>query len=67
MKVIRIEIPERLSEEINALVQAGWFTSETEIAYLALTDFVRRHRVELLERFQRDDIAWALQQREAGA
>jgi hypothetical protein len=26
----------------------------------ALIDFVKRHRIDLLERFMRDDIEWAL-------
>jgi hypothetical protein len=26
-------------------------------------EFVRRHRLELLEQFQREDIAWALKQK----
>ena len=63
MKVMRIEIADQLAEEMEALVKAGWFASETEIARLALTEFIRRHRFELLERFQREDIAWALRQK----
>jgi len=34
---------------------------------LALVEFVRRHRFELMEQFQRDDIAWALTQKESPA
>lgn len=63
MKVLRIEIPDQLAEEISSLVSSGWFTDEAEITRVALAEFVRHHRFELLERFQRDDIAWALQQR----
>jgi len=63
MKVMQIEIADQLAEEMEALVKAGWFASETEIARLALTEFIRRHRFELLERFQREDIAWALRQK----
>ena len=62
MRVLRIEVPDRLAEETDALVKAGWFTSESELARLALMEFIRRYRLELLERFQRDDIVSALRQ-----
>jgi len=48
-------------------VKAGWFRTEEEAVRLALLEFVRRHRVELLERFQREDIAWALRQKKASS
>jgi len=57
---IKIEVPDQLAEEIEGLVQAGWFTNEEEIARLALAEFVRHHRFELQEQFQREDILWAL-------
>jgi hypothetical protein len=42
----------------------GWFSDEWEIMRLALVAFVRRRRLELQERFQQEDIVWALQQKE---
>jgi len=60
MKAIHVELPDRLAAEIEAYVQAGWFGSEAEVIRAAVADFVRRRRVELLERFMRDDIEWAL-------
>jgi len=63
MKTISVELPDRAAEEIDQLVRAGWFASESEAVRAAVLDFVRRNRVELLERFQREDIAWALQQK----
>ena len=65
MKSMQIELPDKLAEELDTLVQSGWFCSEDEIIRLALVEFVQRHRFELLERFQQEDIAWALQQKEA--
>lgn len=67
MKMMQIEVPEQLAEEMQKLVRAGWFTSEAEITRLALVEFIRRYNFELLERFQREDIAWALQQKAAEA
>lgn len=63
MKTISVELPDRAAEEIDQLVRAGWFASESEAVRAAVLDFVRRNRVELLERFQREDIAWALGQK----
>lgn len=65
MKSLQVELPEKLAGELDALVGAGWFHSEGEVVRAALVEFVRRHRCELLEKHQREDIAWALQQKGA--
>ena len=64
MKSVHVELPDKLAEEMNLLVTSGWFRNEEEVVRTALLDFLRRHRTELLERFQREDIAWALAQKE---
>jgi Arc/MetJ-type ribon-helix-helix transcriptional regulator len=63
MESIEVELPEKLAQELDALVQGGWFNSKAEVVRIALLEFVRRHRLELLEQFQREDIAWALKQK----
>ena len=65
MKTLHIEVPDKLAQELEALVQAGWFSHEAEVVRLALWEFIHRHRLELMERFQREDIAWALQHKRA--
>jgi Arc/MetJ-type ribon-helix-helix transcriptional regulator len=60
MKAIQVELPDNLAAEIKVYVNAGWFDSEGEVVRAALMDFVKRHRIDLLERFMRDDIEWAL-------
>ncbi|MFL6194909.1 MAG: CopG family transcriptional regulator [Thermoanaerobaculia bacterium] len=60
MKVLKLQIPDQLAREIENLVRSGWFANEDEIARLALSEFVRGHRFELQEQFQREDIRWAL-------
>ena len=60
MKAIQVELPDKLAAEIAVYVNAGWFDSEGEVVRAALLDFVKRHRIDLLERFMRDDIEWAL-------
>ena len=65
MKTLHIEVPDKLAQELDALVQAGWFSHEADVVRLVLWEFIRRHRLELIERFQHEDIAWALQQKRA--
>jgi Arc/MetJ-type ribon-helix-helix transcriptional regulator len=65
MKSIQIELPDKLTQELDAMVKAGWFINEAEIVRLALLEFIRHHRLELHEKFQREDIAWALKQKGA--
>lgn len=63
MKTIEVQLPERLTAELDRLVKDGWFADESEIVRTALWEFVRRNRLALTEHYQRADIAWALQQR----
>ena len=64
MRTLQIKLPDRLADEVEHLVEKGWFVSEGELARQALSEFVRRHRFELQEQFQRDDIRWALSLKE---
>lgn len=66
MKTLRLELSDQLAKEIENLVQAGWFTSEAEIARLALAEFLHRHRFSLQEQQQREDIRWALELKDSG-
>jgi len=63
MKTMQIELPEKLQGELSALVQNGWFRSEDEVVRVAVTEFLRRARVDLVEKQQREDIAWAVRPR----
>ena len=65
MKSIQIELPDKLAEALHTMVQQGWFPSEAEALRCALLEFLRRHHLELHEQFQREDIAWALRQKDA--
>ena len=67
MKAIQIELPDKIAVELEAYVKAGWFGSEAELIRAAVLDFVRRNRIDLLERLMRDDIAWALRTRGSAA
>jgi Arc/MetJ-type ribon-helix-helix transcriptional regulator len=65
VKAVTVELPDKLAQELDAVVEAGWFSDEGEAVRLALREFLRRQRRELEERFQREDIAWALKAKEA--
>jgi Arc/MetJ-type ribon-helix-helix transcriptional regulator len=67
MKAIQVELPDKLAAEVEAYVKTGWFSSEAEMVRAALMDFLRRNRLDLLERLMRDDIQWALKQKGSAA
>jgi len=60
MKILELEVPDQIAKRIESLVQAGWFASEEELARFALSEFLSKHRFQLQERCQQDDIRWAL-------
>lgn len=62
MTKLAVELPDKLADEVRRYVADGWFASEEELMRVALRDFLRRNRTDLLERFHREDIAWALSQ-----
>ena len=67
MKSMQVEIPDQLAQEIETLVGSGWFADGSELMRVALVEFIRRHRFEIVEQFQRDEIAWSLTQKESPA
>lgn len=67
MKTVSIQLPKKAAAELRRYVEAGWFTSEAEAVRAAVLEFVRRNRVELLDRFMREDIEWALQRKQRAA
>lgn len=60
MKTIKVDLPEKLAVEIKNYVKGGWFHDESEIMRVALQEFIRHHRIELMEKFMQEDIEWAL-------
>jgi len=60
MKSLNVELPDRLADDIARMVREGWFHSESELVRAALSEFVRARHAELQERFQREDIVWAV-------
>ncbi|SPD73269.1 hypothetical protein PITCH_A1770011 [uncultured Desulfobacterium sp.] len=59
MKKLSINIPDNLAAKINDYVKAGFFLSEPDVILAAMSEFVRRNRLDMMERFAREDIEWA--------
>ena len=60
VKSLKVELPDRLADEVSRMVREGWFESENELVRAALAEFLRTRQAELQERFQREDIGWAV-------
>ena len=60
MKIIRVQIPDRMYEQIETLVKEGWFRDREDIINAALRKFLEANRPELLEQFFREDVEWGL-------
>jgi Arc/MetJ-type ribon-helix-helix transcriptional regulator len=60
VKSVTVDLPEKLAEELSRLVETGWFPDEGEAVRAALAEFLRHRAAPLQERFQREDIEWAL-------
>lgn len=59
MKTVSINIPDNLADQINDYVKAGFFSSEPDVFLAAMSEFLRRNRVDVLYRFAHEDIEWA--------
>lgn len=57
---LRTEIPVRLFQELEALVQAGWSRDLDEVILDALRRYTESHRDALMAEFVQEDIAWGL-------
>ena len=60
MTTLTLELPEALSAELDAAVEAGWFTSQAEAVRAAVRDLMSHRKLALLEKQQLSDIDWAL-------
>ena len=59
MKTMTLELPEQLAADVDNAVKAGWFADPQEVIRQAVREFLNSHRLELQERQQLEDIAWA--------
>jgi Arc/MetJ-type ribon-helix-helix transcriptional regulator len=49
MTTLTVDLPEALSAELDAAVEAGWFTSHAEAVRAAVRDSMNRRKLALLE------------------
>jgi Arc/MetJ-type ribon-helix-helix transcriptional regulator len=63
-KSINVELPEKVAEELSRRVDTGWFRDEGEAVRVALVKFLSHRAAVLPDRFQHDDIEWALRERQ---
>lgn len=59
MKTLSIHIPDNIADQIHDYVKAGFFSSEPDMILAAMSEFLRRNRVDMMERFALEDIEWA--------
>jgi Arc/MetJ-type ribon-helix-helix transcriptional regulator len=60
MRHLGIDITDEMEADIRSYVSAGYFRTEQEMLAAALQEFLRRHRPDLEERYQMDDVSWAM-------
>ena len=59
MKTLTITISDNLAAQIYDYIKAGFFSSEPDVIIAAMSEFVRRNRVDMMEHYAREDIEWA--------
>jgi len=59
MKYLSVNLPDNLAMAVESYVKAGFFDSELDVLLAAISEFVRRNRIDLIERFAIEDIEWA--------
>lgn len=60
MKVICTELPDKVYQEVKSLIDKSWFRNEDDIILEALRRFLDIPKIELMERFIREDFEWGL-------
>jgi len=60
MKSVYVELPDEVDSELKNMVAAGWFASQDEAIRMALLEFLKTAKLHLTEKFQMEDIQWAL-------
>jgi hypothetical protein len=63
MTSIVLNVPDSFLSIVNGYIKAGVFKSKEELLLVALSEFVSRNQLELLEHFANEDIEWAKKQK----
>jgi hypothetical protein len=60
MSLIQTEVPERLMQQANRLVEHGWANNMQELIVESLRRYLESHPENLQEQFVMDDVEWGL-------
>jgi Arc/MetJ-type ribon-helix-helix transcriptional regulator len=60
VSTLTLELPDALTAELDAAVEAGWFASQAEAIRAAVHDFVSHGKLALAEKQKLADIEWAV-------
>lgn len=63
MTSIAFNLPDSVSVLIDGYIKAGVFKTREELLFAAISEFVNRNRLELMEYFANEDIEWAKKQK----
>jgi Arc/MetJ-type ribon-helix-helix transcriptional regulator len=58
METVTAKLTDRLTHELDALVQQGWFANRSDAVRCAVRDMVEQRRMQRLEQAVDEDIAW---------
>lgn len=61
---VHAELPEKLVEEAQEFVRAGWATDFNQLVTDALRRYLESHSAELAEAFIREDVQWGIHGRD---
>jgi hypothetical protein len=59
MKTITLNVSDTVENMLKEYIDAGVFKSEEDIFHAAIAEFVRNNRLDLIEKFAKEDIDWA--------
>lgn len=60
MKTLPAKVTPKLLEEIDELVEEGWYSSRSEAVRDAIRQLVRKQKIEMIEKAMEEDIEWGL-------
>ena len=63
MASIALNVPESVSVLIDGYIKAGIFKTKEELLFAAISEFIQRNRLELMDHFANEDILWAKKQK----
>jgi|JI7StandDraft_1071085.scaffolds.fasta_scaffold2511067_1 hypothetical protein len=63
MTSIVLNVPDSFLSLVNGYIKAGVFKTNEELFLAALSEFVSRNQLELLDHFANEDIEWAKKQK----